>query len=92
MKWLNAVVRTPSITDMLTNLYNRRGLFEISSREIKRAKRSDHPLTAIMFDIDLYKQVNDAHGHVIGDRLLKEIAAHCNQQVPGKIMLQKCLF
>jgi len=74
-------VQTQAITDMLTGLFNRRGLFEIGGREIERAKRYDHPLAAIMFDLDHFKQVNDAHGHVIGDRVLEETAAHCNRQL-----------
>ena len=76
---LIAEVQTQAITDMLTGLYNRRGLFEIGGREIERAKRYGHPLAAIMFDLDHFKQVNDAHGHVIGDRVLDKqqcIATH----------------
>ena len=78
---LIAEVKTQAITDMLTGLYNRRGFFEIGGREIERAKRYGHPLAVIMFDLDHYKQVNDAYGHVIGDKVLEETAAHCNKQL-----------
>ena len=66
-----------AITDTLTGLYNRRGFFEIGNREVARSKRFGHPLTAIMFDVDRFKNFNDTYGHTIGDRVLEEIAARC---------------
>jgi diguanylate cyclase (GGDEF)-like protein len=74
-------VQRLAITDTLTGLYNRRGFFEIGNREIARSKRFGHPLTAIMFDVDHFKNFNDTYGHAIGDRVLEEIAACCGRQL-----------
>ena len=63
-----------AITDDLTGFYNRRGLFELGRREVERALRFDHDLAAIMVDIDHYKRVNDAHGHSVGDEVLRQLA------------------
>lgn len=60
--------------DDLTSLYNRRGFLQRADLELKRARRFGHPLSALMIDIDHFKQVNDAHGHAIGNQLLVEIA------------------
>lgn len=63
-----------SITDPLTNLYNRR-YFELSfEREFMRAKRYNCDLSAAVIDIDLFKSFNDTYGHACGDFVLKEIA------------------
>jgi diguanylate cyclase (GGDEF)-like protein/PAS domain S-box-containing protein len=61
-------------TDELTGLKNRRSFFEMGSREIERAIRFKHPLSALMIDLDNFKDVNDNFGHPVGDRLLKELA------------------
>jgi diguanylate cyclase (GGDEF)-like protein len=60
--------------DPLTNLYNRRHLFERMELELLRVKRGT-PLAVVMIDLDGFKKVNDALGHLRGDVLLKEIAA-----------------
>jgi diguanylate cyclase (GGDEF)-like protein len=59
-----------AITDPLTNLYNRRGLFELGEREVERFRRFDRPFCVFMIDLDLFKLVNDTHGHAIGDQVL----------------------
>jgi len=59
--------------DPLTNLYNRRRLFERLELELERVRRG-HPLSLIMLDLDRFKRVNDSQGHMRGDLLLKEIA------------------
>ena len=61
-----------SITDTLTGIGNRRAFHQEIENETKRAKRYDHPLSMIMFDIDFFKQVNDKHGHGVGDEVLIE--------------------
>ncbi|CAG0960384.1 putative diguanylate cyclase DgcT [Anaerolineae bacterium] len=62
-------------TDDLTGVWNRRYLFELSQQEFKRARRYDRPLSVLAIDIDHFKKVNDAHGHIVGDLLLKELAS-----------------
>jgi diguanylate cyclase (GGDEF)-like protein len=56
--------------DFLTGLFNRRHFFEIASREFVKSTRYDRPLSVIIFDIDLFKDVNDTYGHLVGDQVL----------------------
>jgi diguanylate cyclase (GGDEF)-like protein len=70
-----------AITDPLTNLYNRRGIYELGRREIERSRRFGRPLTAIMFDLDNFKQVNDRYGHNIGDQVLRTVADRVTRNV-----------
>ena len=56
--------------DPLLGLYNRRHFYELASREFERARRYNHPLSILMLDLDHFKQVNDYHGHLIGDQAL----------------------
>jgi diguanylate cyclase (GGDEF)-like protein len=60
--------------DDLTGSLNRRHLFELGERELKRHHRLKHPLAALMVDIDYFKRVNDQHGHAIGDEVLRLLA------------------
>lgn len=61
--------------DSLTGLYNRRHLECTAQREYAVMLRSKQPLTAIMFDIDHFKQVNDTYGHAVGDQVLQALAS-----------------
>ncbi len=61
-----------SVTDSLTGIGNRRFFHQKLKYEIKHAKRYKHPLSIVMFDIDFFKQVNDTHGHSVGDEVLME--------------------
>jgi diguanylate cyclase (GGDEF)-like protein len=63
-------VQTMSITDSLTGLYNRRGLFNLGEREVDRSRRFDRPLSALFIDIDHFKRVNDSFSHSVGDEVL----------------------
>lgn len=67
-----------ALTDSLTGLYNRRGLFEVGRLEFSRARRNERPFSALMIDIDHFKRVNDLHGHTIGDQALQGLATHLN--------------
>jgi diguanylate cyclase (GGDEF)-like protein len=60
--------------DPLTDLPNRRLLFEQGSRELDLAMRSNSSMSVLMLDIDHCKQLNDRYGHGIGDAVLKRIA------------------
>jgi diguanylate cyclase (GGDEF)-like protein len=59
-----------NITDSLTKIGNRRYFEQKMQEEIQRAKRYPHPFSLLMFDIDFFKQVNDNHGHNVGDEVL----------------------
>lgn len=63
-----------SIRDPLTGLYNRRYFMEILTLELDRALRLNHPLSAIIFDIDHFKKINDQFGHLAGDRIIQSLA------------------
>ncbi|NQZ28012.1 MAG: diguanylate cyclase [Colwellia sp.] len=58
-------------TDFLTSMNNRGSFFELSSNAISLANRAEQPLVVAMFDIDLFKQVNDNFGHDAGDQVLR---------------------
>jgi diguanylate cyclase (GGDEF)-like protein len=64
-----------SITDPLTGCFNRRELMRRLAVELRRASRQPTDLSCLQFDIDLFKQVNDAFGHGVGDAVLVGIAA-----------------
>jgi diguanylate cyclase (GGDEF)-like protein/PAS domain S-box-containing protein len=74
-------VQELAITDALTGVFNRRGLFQIGEREVERANRFQHPLAVIMLDIDLFKDINDTCGHAAGDEMLCALAACCRAQL-----------
>lgn len=63
-----------SITDELTGLRNRRYIMERLDEEFQRARRSGRPLSLMVLDIDHFKQVNDAHGHLFGDIVLRVVS------------------
>jgi diguanylate cyclase (GGDEF)-like protein len=70
-----------AITDPLTGLYNRRGFFELGQREVERFRRFDRPFSAIMIDLDHFKQVNDTFGHAAGDLVLIELANRLRSKI-----------
>ena len=63
-----------AVTDPLTGLANRRAFDEIADRELARSERSGAPLTLVFADLDGFKEVNDKHGHVLGDDYLRRVA------------------
>ena len=64
-----------SVTDDLTQLYNARYLHEALRKEAKRSVRSHLPLSLLFADLNGFKRINDAHGHLLGSRALVEAAA-----------------
>jgi diguanylate cyclase (GGDEF)-like protein len=64
-----------AVRDTLTKAHNRRYLVERLGSEIAYARRHSTPLSLVLFDIDHFKRVNDAHGHLAGDAALREVAA-----------------
>jgi len=76
-------LRGEARTDPLTGLLNRRGFDEHASRELGHAGRDDRPIALATFDIDHFKQINDEHGHVIGDRVLVHLARVLSAEARG---------
>lgn len=70
-----------TIVDGLTQIHNKRYLFEVLERECVRARRHDRPLSVIMFDIDFFKRINDQFGHLAGDHALRELARICQERI-----------
>jgi diguanylate cyclase (GGDEF)-like protein len=71
---LNARLLRLATTDSLTGLHNRTRFMEVAPRELELSHRYAEPLSAIMLDIDHFKQVNDQHGHAAGDQVLSGLA------------------
>jgi diguanylate cyclase (GGDEF)-like protein len=67
--------------DGITGLYNRRHFMEAAEVAVARAQRLGQPLVALMIDVDNFKQINDTHGHIAGDRVLAEMAQACREHV-----------
>lgn len=67
-------LREQAMRDALTGLWNRRSIIDILVREKSRAARENVPVGILMLDIDHFKIVNDTHGHLAGDDVLKEVA------------------
>jgi diguanylate cyclase (GGDEF)-like protein len=63
-----------AVTDPLTGLFNRLRVDQSLADEIARASRYGDPLSLVLFDVDLFKAINDAHGHQAGDRTLVRLA------------------
>ena len=61
--------------DGLTGLNNRRHFEELAGRQVAIAARQGRPLSVAMLDIDFFKKVNDAHGHAVGDEVIRAVAA-----------------
>jgi diguanylate cyclase (GGDEF)-like protein len=72
---LRAELEQRAMLDPLTSLFNRRALDVIANREIQRAARKRQPCSALMMDIDRFKEINDGMGHAAGDSTLCAVAA-----------------
>jgi diguanylate cyclase (GGDEF)-like protein len=65
----------------MTGIHNKRFFMEFLEREIAVASRHGHPLTLVMFDVDHFKIVNDTHGHLAGDAVLKDLAGRIRPRI-----------
>jgi diguanylate cyclase (GGDEF)-like protein len=73
------------VHDALTGLYNRGFFDQALVSEVERANASHSPLGLILIDVDHFKQVNDRHGHPVGDELLRAIAGALRGEASGAI-------
>lgn len=67
-------VRELTITDDVTRLYNSRYMYDYLDQELRRSQRYGMELSIIFLDLDFFKNINDTYGHLIGSRLLREVA------------------
>ena len=81
---LQETLRTQSLRDPLTGLFNRRYLEASLEREVQRAQRQQHPLSVLMLDLDNFKRFNDRFGHDAGDALLAHFGALLQSLVRGE--------
>jgi two-component system, cell cycle response regulator len=68
-------LRDQAARDPLTGIWNRNALFDVFRRELARADREGNQLTIVMLDIDHFKNLNDTHGHMAGDAVLREFTS-----------------
>ncbi len=80
---LRESLRSQSVRDVLTGLYNRRYLEETLEREVRRAARASRALGVIMLDIDHFKQFNDTFSHAAGDAVLRSLGDFLQRHVRG---------
>lgn len=71
---LLSALRSLSLIDEVTNLYNRGGFADLGEQYVKLARRSERGITLVYVDIDRFKTINDSLGHHIGDRALLKVA------------------
>ena len=70
-----------TIIDGLTQVHVKRYLLEALDKELMRARRHQRELSFLMLDIDHFKKINDVHGHLAGDHVLKEVARLMQQRI-----------
>jgi diguanylate cyclase (GGDEF)-like protein len=80
---LHELVSEQAVTDELTGLSNQRRFREFMAKEEERAHRFGHDLSLIMLDIDDFKQVNDEHGHLQGDEVLRTLGRILDDESRG---------
>lgn len=73
---LNEKLKTQSMRDPLTGLYNRRYMEDALDRAVAAASRDGKPTSVVMIDLDNFKRLNDDNGHAKGDAVLRDVAAH----------------
>jgi two-component system cell cycle response regulator len=87
---LFAELQRSAITDSLTGAYNTRFFHEVLGRETARADRYSTPLSLLMIDIDTFKLINDTFGHVVGNKVLTEIAKGLEHTVRNTDFVFRC--
>lgn len=85
----NAALQRLTVTDVLTELPNRRGLLQRVEQALAQHRRNGRPLSLALLDLDEFKMVNDREGHPMGDAVLQHIAREIARSVRGSDMLAR---
>jgi len=83
-------VRDNSVRDALTGCFNRTHALHVIDTELRRARRSQMPVSLIMFDLDRFKEINDRYGHLCGDAVLAAAGARMRDVLRGSDL--KCRY
>jgi len=81
---LQKCLREQAIHDPLTGLYNRRFFTMVIAQEVSRSKRHGRPIGLLILDVNRFKQINDQLGHVVGDKVLREVGMLLRGAVRGE--------
>ena len=76
-------VSEEAITDALTGLINRKGLFSAIEEATSHSDKTSHPTCLMMIDVDHFKRINDTYGHLLGDKVLQFIGKTLKQRIKG---------
>lgn len=76
-----AELKASAISDPLTGLWNRQGFLELAGQRLEAALAKGGTLGLLFLDLDNFKQINDQHGHAVGDRVLREFADLLRQSI-----------
>ena len=80
-------LRAQATTDLLTGVRSRRAFFAEAERLFVKARATCRPLCFTIFDLDHFKKINDEHGHVIGDQVLRELGSLARHQLGSDALL-----
>ena len=83
-------VRENSVRDQLTGCFNRAHALDVIDTELRRARRSQLPVSLIMFDLDFFKDINDRYGHLCGDAVLAAVGGRMRDVLRGSDL--KCRY
>jgi diguanylate cyclase (GGDEF)-like protein len=83
-------VRENSLRDALTGCFNRVHALDVIDTELRRARRSQTPVSLIMFDLDHFKDINDRYGHLCGDAVLAAVGVRMRDVLRGSDL--KCRY
>jgi diguanylate cyclase (GGDEF)-like protein len=78
-----------TIKDALTSAHNKRYFLEAVERELFRGARHGRPISLLLLDVDHFKSINDAHGHLTGDHLLRELARRIRERLHPEALLAR---
>ncbi|MDF2096371.1 GGDEF domain-containing protein [Aquibaculum arenosum] len=76
---LTEELRRQATVDMLTGTASRRHFFTLAERDLRNAQRFSETLAVLLIDLDHFKEINDRHGHAVGDEVLKHFGQVCNE-------------